>query len=73
MSSFWRGSFNYQFEVFGFTRPGIEPGTFQTLSECSTMRLQRWFHKHLGKLAIKMSKENIRHTLILSESISELD
>ena len=34
------GGFNYQFEIFG--RPGIEPGTSKTQSECSITRLPRW-------------------------------
>ena len=35
-----QGSYNYyQYEIFGFTRPGIEPRTSQTRSEYSTARL----------------------------------
>ena len=37
MPIIWQGSFNYPFEIFGFNRPGIEPGTSQTRSKCSTM------------------------------------
>ena len=33
MSSTWQRSFKYQFEIFGFTRPGMESPTFQTRSE----------------------------------------
>ena len=27
MSNVWQGGFNHQFEIVGFTRPGIEPGS----------------------------------------------
>ena len=36
--SIWEGS-NYQFEIFGLTRPRIEPWTSRTWIECSTTRL----------------------------------
>ena len=39
MSRIRQGSFNYQFQIFGLTRPGIEPGTSQTQRKCSITRL----------------------------------
>ena len=48
MTSIWQRSFNYQFENFGLTQPGIEPRTSQARSECSTMRLPGWFYMYIS-------------------------
>ena len=42
MSSVWQGSFNYQFEIFGLARLGIEPGPPRHGANTLTTRLLSW-------------------------------
>ena len=42
MSSAWQGSFNNQFEIFGLTRSGIEPGPPRQGANALTTRLPSW-------------------------------
>ena len=43
MSSGWQGRSNYQFEIFGLTRPGIEPRPPRHRANALTTRLPSWY------------------------------
>ena len=50
MTSIWQGSFNYQFEIFGLNRSGIESAPPRHGVNALTTGLPRWFRFDINKL-----------------------
>ena len=70
MSSIWQGNFNLEFQIFGLTRPGIEPRTSLTRTKFSTtsniIRIRQYTFKHyMNKREIHKYNDGLAYPFLL--------